>query len=668
MSDLQQDSISTTLGGTSLGGTSLGGTSLGGTSLGGTSLGGTSLGGTSLGGSTTTTTTTTKSTNSKNKKKKQASSNNNTNNNNENNRDNESGSSNKSFMPSNNNEDEGIKDYKQGGYHPVRKNDVYGGRYQVVKKLGWGHFSTVWLCNDKDTPITASAATDAASSSTSNGGSSITGYKQVALKIVRSARTYSETAEDEIKILNTISKYNAKDKCIARLLDHFTHRGPNGRHYCMVFELLGNNLLDLIKHHRYRGMPITLVKTLMKQTLIALDYIHTKCKIIHTDLKPENVLLEEPFNFNTPNDYIWSEQYGYFKNRTSSSSSNKQNQQQQQQQQQQQNKNDINDYSDDDSYSDYSDDDYDSEDEEKNKNNKKSNRDRDNNKIKNSINKDNSNNKNSNNKINDINNDNKNNNNKNNKNINNDNKSLENETNNNNKENTDNKNSNSSPENKNEKEEKEQNKNEEEIKSKTTTSTEEFKFVNGISYKFKINNQLFNENHYPKAQLVDLGNACWTDRHFTDDIQTRQYRAPEAIVKAKWGTPVDIWSAACMAFELATGDHLFKPKSGKGFEKSDDHLALMIELLGRPPRFIFAGGEESRAYFTHKGDLRNIPDLSDQWPLFSVLTEKYKFSTQEAKDFEAFLLPMLHYLPEKRATAKDCLNHPWLKDVPPFLN
>lgn len=30
-----------------------------------------------------------------------------------------------------------------------------------------------------------------------------------------------------------------------------------------------------------------------------------------------------------------------------------------------------------------------------------------------------------------------------------------------------------------------------------------------------------------QARLVDFGNACWTDRHFTDDIQTRQYRSPE---------------------------------------------------------------------------------------------------------------------------------------------
>ncbi|EGG25354.1 putative protein serine/threonine kinase [Cavenderia fasciculata] len=177
----------------------------------------------------------------------------------------------------------------------------------------------------------------------------------------------------------------------------------------------------------------------------------------------------------------------------------------------------------------------------------------------------------------------------------------------------------------------------------------------------------FGKAHYPKVQIVDLGNACWIEKHFTDDIQTRQYRSPEAIVRAKWSTPVDIWSAACMAFELATGDHLFKPKSGKNFDKSDDHLALMIELLGRLPKSVTHYGIKSKTYFNHKGELRNISKLSDQWPLFNVFTEKYKFTQEEAKQFESFLLPMLNYNTEKRATAKECINHPFLKDVPPFI-
>lgn len=36
-----------------------------------------------------------------------------------------------------------------GGYHPVCPDDMYNKRYRVIRKLGWGHFSTVWLCWDE---------------------------------------------------------------------------------------------------------------------------------------------------------------------------------------------------------------------------------------------------------------------------------------------------------------------------------------------------------------------------------------------------------------------------------------------------------------------------------------------------------------------------------------
>lgn len=46
-------------------------------------------------------------------------------------------------------EDEGTDDYRRGGYHAVRIGDSFkGGRYVVQRKLGWGHFSTVWLAWD----------------------------------------------------------------------------------------------------------------------------------------------------------------------------------------------------------------------------------------------------------------------------------------------------------------------------------------------------------------------------------------------------------------------------------------------------------------------------------------------------------------------------------------
>ena len=169
-------------------------------------------------------------------------------------------------------EEEDSEDYCKGGYHPVVVGETYkDGRYVIVRKLGWGHFSTVWLSRDTQTG------------------------KHVALKVVRSAAHYTETAIDEIKLLNKIVQANPNHpgrKHVVSLLDSFEHRGPNGMHVCMVFEVLGENLLGLIKRWNHRGIPMPLVKQITKQVLLGLDYLHRECGIIHTDLKPENVLIE----------------------------------------------------------------------------------------------------------------------------------------------------------------------------------------------------------------------------------------------------------------------------------------------------------------------------------------------------------------------------------------
>jgi serine/threonine-protein kinase SRPK3 len=61
------------------------------------------------------------------------------------------------------------------------------------------------------------------------------------------------------------------------------------------------------------------------------------------------------------------------------------------------------------------------------------------------------------------------------------------------------------------------------------------------------------------VKIADLGNACWTGHHFTNDIQTRQYRSPEVILGAKWGASTDVWSMAamvCLLEFLNTKQHL----------------------------------------------------------------------------------------------------------------
>lgn len=46
-------------------------------------------------------------------------------------------------------DEEDLEDYRPGGYHPINIGDDFNnGRYVIVRKLGWGHFSTVWLARD----------------------------------------------------------------------------------------------------------------------------------------------------------------------------------------------------------------------------------------------------------------------------------------------------------------------------------------------------------------------------------------------------------------------------------------------------------------------------------------------------------------------------------------
>jgi hypothetical protein len=59
----------------------------------------------------------------------------------------------------------------------------------------------------------------------------------------------------------------------------------------MAFEMLGENLLKVIKKYGYRGMPLSIVRDFSRQICVGMDFLHRHCQIIHTDLKPENILI-----------------------------------------------------------------------------------------------------------------------------------------------------------------------------------------------------------------------------------------------------------------------------------------------------------------------------------------------------------------------------------------
>ncbi|KAK7267858.1 hypothetical protein RIF29_20537 [Crotalaria pallida] len=468
-------------------------------------------------------------------------------------------------------EDEGTEDYRRGGYHAVRIGDTFkSGRYVVQSKLGWGHFSTVWLAWD------------------------IQHSKYVALKVQKSAQHYTEAALDEITILQQIADGDPDDKkCVVKLLDHFKHSGPNGQHVCMVFEYLGDNLLTLIKYSDYRGLPINMVKEICFHILVGLDYLHKQLSIIHTDLKPENILLlsaidpsKDPRKSGVPLILPNSKDKTVLESGAAKDTKTLNG--------------DLI------------------------KNHKKKIKRKAKQAAHGCVEKEAS-------------------------------------------EGVD-----ANPETSGAVEYS-PNASSARGQASTSSGTSRLLDTDGTMSKDQGNKrgsrtmrQKLVASADLKCKLVDFGNACWTYKQFTNDIQTRQYRCPEVILGSKYSTSADLWSFACICFELATGDVLFDPHSGDNFDRDEDHLALMMELLGMMPRKIALGGRYSRDFFNRYGDLRHIRRLRF-WPLNKVLMEKYDFSEQDANELTEFLVPILDFVPEKRPTAGECLLHSWMNAGPRLL-
>ncbi|XP_034052371.1 SRSF protein kinase 3 [Gymnodraco acuticeps] len=364
-------------------------------------------------------------------------------------------------------------EYCYGGYHPVHIGDTFNRRYQVVSKLGWGYFSTVWLCQD------------------------LRLGRSVAVKVLKSGAGFTQAGQDELALLRCATGPTSRrpsSQRIVQLLDEFKLAGVNGVHMCLVLELLGPDLRSWQLCFGNPGLAQRSVKQILTQILQGLEHLHTQCKIIHTDIKPENILL------------CMEEQSHKAPTGESSSSSV--------------------------------------------------------------------------------------------------------------------------------------------LNGKEAKSTEKGQ-INSYSLKdFTV-------------KIADLGSSCWVYKHFCEEIQTRQYRSLEVLLGSEYGPSADIWSVACMAFELVTGDSLFEPKAGESISLEEDHIAQIMELLGQIPPVVALSGKYSAEYFSPRGNLRRVGPLK-LWRLYDVLVEKYNFLLEDAAGFSNFLLRMLDFHPERRATAAQCLQHPWL--------
>jgi len=467
------------------------------------------------------------------------------------------------------------------------------GRYKVERKLGYGAFSTVWLAWDQQN------------------------NKYVALKIQNCSKDCIKAAQKEIKIHKKVAADKLIDeKAVVKLLDHFDYNTPSNRkHMCMVFEYLGDNLLTLIKANKYKGLPLEIVKNLAKQILNGLNYLHKDLKIIHTDLKPENVLLMFPLDPCTdPRLSFGGTPIATKRQRFSTPTTSKM----------QQNLNSFQ--------------------TENLEINKYENLSQSSSKvgsrpttpthikrIGNALH-----NANANSKLMEF-----------------EEGQVTSEP-----ESLDRLAIDSDPD-------IARNLN---VHNKAkvmpeNSATPQVKFTmphNGQNSKS--NDSLNPLNYEMKCKIVDLGTACQTNKVFTDDIQTRPYRCPEVLLGCKYSTSADMWSFGCLVFELATGSILFDPQTGGSeYNRDEDHLAQIVEILGPLPKTLVAKGSHSHDYLTKDGELKRRKPRGHS-PLHKLLISEYRFNERDAKELAGFLLPLLELTPNKRPSAAKCLHHPWLKN------
>lgn len=146
-------------------------------------------------------------------------------------------------------------------------------RYELLQALGAGAFGRVFKCLDHKR------------------------RELVAVKIIRNDPPYHKQGMQEIGALRRLIRSEKKAAAdapssakpcsrVVRLLDYFKFRG----HIVLVLELLGSNLYDFMRQRRFGGFCCLTLRSIGIQLLQALEQLRLH-RIVHCDLKPENVTL-----------------------------------------------------------------------------------------------------------------------------------------------------------------------------------------------------------------------------------------------------------------------------------------------------------------------------------------------------------------------------------------
>ncbi|EPQ16396.1 Serine/threonine-protein kinase PRP4 like protein [Myotis brandtii] len=153
------------------------------------------------------------------------------------------------------------------GYYRVNIGEVLDERYNVYGYTGQGVFSNVVRARDN-----------------------ARANQEVAVKIIRNNELMQKTGLKELEFLKKLNDADPDDKfhCL-RLFRHFYHK----QHLCLVFEPLSMNLREVLKKYgKDVGLHITAVRSYSQQLFLALKLLK-RCNILHADIKPDNILVNE---------------------------------------------------------------------------------------------------------------------------------------------------------------------------------------------------------------------------------------------------------------------------------------------------------------------------------------------------------------------------------------
>ncbi|KAK3103657.1 hypothetical protein FSP39_020812 [Pinctada imbricata] len=192
-----------------------------------------------------------------------------------------------------------------------------------------------------------------------------------------------------------------------------------------------------------------------------------------------------------------------------------------------------------------------------------------------------------------------------------------------------------------------------------------------IHCDLKPENILLKQQGRSGIKVIDFGSSCYEHQRIYTYIQSRFYRAPEVILGAKYGMPIDMWSLGCILAELLTGYPLF-PGEDEG-----DQLACIIELEGMPPQKLLDQSKRARNFISSKGYPRyctvtTLPDGSvslnggrsrrgkTRGP---PGTKDWVTALKGCDDplFLDFMKRCLEWDPVTRMTPSQALRHAWLR-------